>query len=189
MENLDALRQMVEACHLCPLSKTRKNVVFGEGAPDAELMVVGEGPGATEDETGRPFVGRAGQLLTQMLEKGVGVPRSQVYIANIVKCRPPGNRVPDQDEAETCRPFLQQQIRLVRPKVILALGATSFRYLTDSDASISRSRGKALKYGDALLIASFHPSFLLRNPSAKREAYADMLLVKAKLAESIVGSQ
>lgn len=183
-DDLDTLRNLVVNCHLCPLAKTRKHVVFGEGSPHAALMVVGEGPGATEDETGRPFVGRAGQLLTQMLEKGVGVPRPDVFIANVVKCRPPGNRVPTREEVESCRPFLQKQIQLVQPRVILALGATSYRHLTGDETSISRVRGKAIRYGDAILIPSFHPSFLLRNPSAKREAYADMLLVKAKLQEN-----
>ena len=156
-------------------------MVFGEGNPHADLMLIGEGPGATEDETGRPFVGRAGELLTAMIEKGIGIPRNSVYIANIVKCRPPGNRTPHEEEAHTCRPFVMRQIELVQPKIILALGATAFRYLTDQEIRITRARGQQFTLGNAILIPTFHPSYLLRNPSAKKEAYADCLSVQSLL--------
>ena len=177
-QGMEALRDAAMNCHLCALAKTRRHVVFGEGNESADVMFVGEGPGATEDETGRPFVGRAGELLTAMIEKGIGIPRSSVYIANIVKCRPPGNRTPSEEEAHTCRPFVMRQIELVRPKIIVALGATAFRYLTDTEIRITRARGQQFQLGEATLIPTFHPSYLLRNPSAKKEAYADCLTVK-----------
>ncbi len=176
--DLESLKEIVESCHLCDLSKSRHNVVFGEGNPEADLMFVGEGPGATEDSTGRPFVGRAGELLTKMIENVLYIPRSQVYIANIVKCRPPGNRVPTPTEAFTCRPYLLRQIEIIRPKIIVTLGATAYRYLTNDESPISRVRGQLIHAEDYLLIPTFHPSYLLRNPSAKKEAFRDMLTVK-----------
>jgi len=182
-EAMAPLRELALSCHLCHLSKGRKNVAFGEGDENADLMIVGEGPGASEDETGRPFVGRAGALLTKMIENGIGIPRSSVYIANIVKCRPPGNRVPTPEEAQSCLPYLQRQIALVAPKVILALGATSFRYLTGDQRPISKVRGGRFPFQGAVLVPSFHPSFLLRNPSAKKEAYQDILVVKGILGD------
>ncbi|WP_292662062.1 uracil-DNA glycosylase [Nitratifractor sp.] len=177
-DDLDALRQLVETCHLCDLSKSRHKVVFGEGNPRAELMFVGEGPGATEDSMGRPFVGRAGELLTKMIENVLYIPRSQVYIANIVKCRPPGNRVPTPAEALTCRPYLLKQIELIRPRIIVTLGATAYRYLSNDQSPIGRVRGHPIQMDGYLLVPTFHPSYLLRNPSAKKEAFHDMLLVK-----------
>ena len=182
--NLEELRKIVLSCHLCPLSKTRKNVVFGEGNPNADLMFIGEGPGATEDETGRPFVGRAGQLLTKMIENVLETRREDVYIANIVKCRPPNNRVPTEEEARTCKPFLLKQIEIISPKIIVALGATSYRYLTGDNAPISRIRGERVKFGKIVLIPTYHPSFLLRNPSKKKEAYMDLLKIKRLLCEN-----
>jgi DNA polymerase len=180
---LGELHQNVMRCALCGLCKTRKNVVFGEGDPHAELMFVGEGPGASEDATGRPFVGQAGQLLTQMIEapKSLGMRRSDVYIANIVKCRPPNNRVPTPDEAEVCKPYLMKQIEIIRPKLIVALGATAYRYLTGDETPISKVRGEVIPYGDAKLLPTFHPSFLLRNPSAKVDVWHDMLKIKGLL--------
>ena len=179
--NLDELRDLALNCHLCDLSKSRKRVVFGEGDKEAKVMFVGEGPGATEDSTGRPFVGRAGELLTKMIEGVLLIPRSSVYIANIVKCRPPRNRVPTPTEALTCRVYLFKQIEIIKPKIIVSLGATAYRYLTDDTTPISRVRGHIIDNKEYILIPTFHPSYLLRNPSAKKEAYLDMLKVKELL--------
>ncbi len=179
--DLNALRKIVNNCHLCELSKTRKHVVFGEGNPNATLMFVGEGPGASEDEQGRPFVGRAGMLLTKMIENVLLIKRSKVYIANIVKCRPPNNRTPLPTEALTCRPYLFKQIEIIKPKIIVALGSTAYHYLTNDTKPISKVRGSIIDMKEFKLIPTYHPSFLLRNPSAKKEAYVDMLLVKKLL--------
>ncbi len=181
-DSLQALEKEVRNCHLCSLSKTRTHVVFGEGDPRAEIMFVGEGPGQMEDETGRPFVGRAGQLLTKIIETTLEIRREETYIANIVKCRPPKNRVPTPEEANACLPYLHKQIELVDPRIIVALGATSYRYLTgDLNGSISRIRGEFIEFGGRKLLATFHPSYLLRNPSAKKLVYFDMLKIKAVL--------
>ena len=181
-DNLDNLRNITLACHLCSLSKTRRNVVFGEGNLYAKIMFIGEGPGEMEDNTGRPFVGRAGQLLTKIIESVLEIPRSDAYIANIVKCRPPANRVPTPEEANTCKPYLLKQIEMIAPKIIVSLGATSYRYLTgELDTPISKVRGEVIDYGTYKLVPTFHPSYLLRNPSAKRDVYQDMLKVKAML--------
>ncbi len=179
--SLEDLKKIVLKCHLCDLAKTRKNVVFGEGNPNATLMFIGEGPGATEDETGRPFVGRAGQLLTKMIENVLEIPRSEVYIANIVKCRPPGNRVPTPEEAKTCIPYLFKQIEIINPKILVALGSTSYRWLTNDSTPISKIRGETIQFEGRILIPTFHPSYLLRNPSKKREVYQDLLKIKELL--------
>lgn len=180
--SFEELRKIVHNCHICNLSKTRKNVVFGDGNENADLMFVGEGPGANEDESGHVFVGRAGELLTKIIENVLNLSRSDVYIANIVKCRPPGNRVPTMDEVSACRDYLMQQIKLVNPRIIVALGSTAFHHLTgEYDTRISKVRGEVLKLGNIKLIPTFHPSFLLRNPSAKKEVYQDMLKVKSLL--------
>ena len=179
--SIDELRAITLNCHLCELSKTRQNVVFGEGNTDAELMFVGEGPGANEDATGKPFVGRAGELLTKMIENVLHLPRQSVYIANIVKCRPPQNRAPNSKEALTCRPYLLKQIELVKPKLIVALGATAYHYLSNDDTPISKIRGHLLTDKNYTIIPTYHPSYLLRNPSAKKEAFEDMLKVKSFL--------
>jgi len=176
--NLEELKKIVQNCYLCELSKTRKNVVFGEGNKRADLMFVGEGPGATEDNTGRPFVGRAGELLTKMIENVLLIKRSDVYIANIVKCRPPNNRVPTLKEALTCKPYLLKQIEIIKPKLIVTLGSTAYRYLTNDNTPISKARGHFFDMQDYKILPTFHPSYLLRNPSAKKEAYIDMLKVK-----------
>ncbi len=181
--DLETLQKIVLECHLCDLAKTRKNVVFGEGDPQAKLMFIGEGPGATEDETGRPFVGRAGQLLTKMIENVLEIKRSEVYIANIVKCRPPNNRVPTPEEVASCIPYLFKQIEIIDPKIIVALGSTSYRHLTNDKTPISKVRGKKIQFQGRILIPTFHPSFLLRNPSKKREAYEDLLIIKELLCE------
>ncbi len=176
---IDALEKVVASCHLCPLSKHRHKTVFGEGSKTAQVMWVGEGPGATEDSTGRPFVGRAGALLTRMIENVLLIPRSEVYIANIVKCRPPNNRVPTESEAFTCRPYLLKQIEAIRPRIIVTLGATAYRYMTNDDSPISRVRGHPIAAEHYTLIPTFHPSYLLRNPSAKKAAFEDLKRVKA----------
>ena len=181
-DTLEVLRKHTLSCHLCALSKTRKNVVFGEGNENADIMFVGEGPGEMEDNTGRPFVGRAGQLLTKIIENVLEIKREDVYIANIVKCRPPANRVPTPEEANTCKPYLLKQIEIISPRIIVSLGATSYRYLSgDMDTPISRVRGEVIDFGKYKLIPTYHPSYLLRNPSAKKDVYQDMLKVKAML--------
>jgi DNA polymerase len=145
-------------------------------------MFVGEGPGELEDNSGRPFVGRSGELLTRIIENVLMLRREDVYIANIVKCRPPANRAPTGEEADKCKPFLIKQIEIVKPKIIIALGATSYSYLTgDMSAKISHVRGEMINFGTSKLMPTFHPSYLLRNPSAKREVMSDMLKVKAIL--------
>lgn len=182
VQAIDQLQAIVNQCNLCNLSKTRKNVVFGEGNRNADVMFIGEGPGAVEDETGRPFVGKAGQLLTKIIETTLLIKREDVFIANIVKCRPPNNRVPTAEEAKDCMPYLQKQIELINPKIIVALGATSYIYLTSDDRSaISRIRGEFIDFYGKKLMPTFHPSYLLRNPSAKKLVYNDMLKVKAQL--------
>ncbi|MFK5881927.1 MAG: uracil-DNA glycosylase [Sulfurospirillum sp.] len=180
--NLKEIEEKVSNCHLCPLSKTRKNVVFGEGDKNADLMFIGEGPGANEDESGKPFVGRAGMLLTKIIENVLNLKRKDIYIANIVKCRPPNNRVPTLEEVTVCIPYLEEQIAMIKPKIIVALGSTSYHHLSgDYNMSISKIRGEILEYGDAKLIPTYHPSYLLRNPSAKKDVFADMLKVKKLL--------
>ena len=180
-EALAAVRAEIGECTRCKLHALgRKQIVFGVGNPDADLMFVGEAPGADEDQQGIPFVGRAGQLLTKIIE-AIGLSRDDVYIANVIKCRPPGNRNPEQDEVETCEPFLFQQIDLIKPKVIVALGKFGAQTLLRTLDPISRLRGRVYEYRGAKLIPTFHPAFLLRNPSSKREVWEDMKLVKKLL--------
>jgi DNA polymerase len=165
-------------CKLCTLG--RKQIVFGVGNPHADLMFVGEAPGRDEDIQGIPFVGRAGQKLTQIIE-AIGLKREDVYIANVIKCRPPENRNPEPDEVEKCEPFLFRQIDLIQPKVIVALGTFAARSLLKTDAPISRLRGRVYEYRGAQLIPTFHPAYLLRNPSCRREVWEDMKKVRALL--------
>ncbi|MDR1976829.1 MAG: uracil-DNA glycosylase [Campylobacteraceae bacterium] len=179
--SMDELKKNSLGCLLCNLCKTRKNVVFGEGNLHAKVMFVGEGPGANEDMQGRPFVGKAGELLTRMIENVLNIKRRDTYIANIVKCRPPENRVPTPEEANMCKPYLFKQIEIVAPQIIVALGNTSYRYLTGDERGITKVRGEIIDYKNAKLIPTFHPSYLLRNESAKKEAYQDMLRVRALL--------
>jgi uracil-DNA glycosylase len=168
-------------CSRCKLHALgRRQVVFGVGNPDAELMFVGEAPGADEDIQGVPFVGRAGQLLTKIIE-AIGLQREDVYIANVIKCRPPQNRNPEQDEVDTCEPFLFQQIDVIKPTVIVALGTFAARALLRTLDPISRLRGRVFEYRGAKLIPTFHPAYLLRNPSSKREVWEDMKLVRSLL--------
>jgi DNA polymerase len=165
-------------CKLHALGRTQ--VVFGVGNPDADLMFVGEAPGADEDIQGEPFVGRAGQLLTKIIE-AIDLKREDVYIANVIKCRPPGNRNPEPDEVEQCEPFLFRQIDTVKPKVIVALGKFAAQCLLRTNDPITRIRGREFKYRDAILIPTYHPAYLLRTPSAKREVWEDMKRVRAIL--------
>ena len=178
---LKELEKICKTCTLCDLAKTRTNVVFGEGNPNAKLMFIGEGPGEMEDKTGRPFVGRAGKLLTKIIENVLELNREDVYIANIVKCRPPNNRVPTIEEAETCKPYLLKQIDIINPEILVCLGKTAFMYLLNTDMPISKVRGQIFEYKGKKVIPTYHPSFLLRNPSAKKEAYKDFLLIKSML--------
>ena len=181
-DTMEALMQTAQKCALCTLANSRKQVVFGEGNPNADIMFVGEGPGAVEDETGRPFVGKTGELLSKIIETVLELKREDVYITNIVKCRPPLNRVPSKEEAQKCLPFLLKQIELVKPKIIITLGATSYQYLSgDYDSALSKIRGEMIQFSSALLMPTFHPSFLLRNPSAKKYVFLDMQKVKALL--------
>ncbi|MBI4313202.1 MAG: uracil-DNA glycosylase [Candidatus Omnitrophica bacterium] len=160
-------------CTLCNLCKKRRTAVFGEGNPKAEIMFVGEGPGAEEDMQGRPFVGPAGALLTKIIQ-ALGLSREEVYIANTVKCRPPNNRVPAPEELAACRPYLEAQIELIRPKAICALGRTAANALLKTDAPIISLRGKTHRLGGTPLIVTYHPAFLLRNPESKRDTWNDV---------------
>ena len=182
-EALAAVRADLGDCTRCKLHTLgRKQIVFGVGNPEADLMFVGEAPGAEEDVQGIPFVGRAGQLLTKIIE-AIGIKRDDVYIANVIKCRPPQNRNPEPDEVDCCEPFLFRQIDVIKPKVIVALGAFAARALLRSLDPISRLRGRVYDYRGAKLVPTFHPAYLLRNPSSKREVWEDMKLVKRLLAE------
>ncbi len=181
--SLDQVREALGECTRCPLSRGRNLIVFGDGDPDADLMFIGEGPGAEEDRIGQPFVGRAGELLTQMIEKGLGIPRSSVYICNIVKCRPPNNRNPMAEEAATCRPFLEGQIAAVRPRVIVALGKPAASLLLGLDVAITRVRGIWHEVRGIPLMPTFHPAFILRRytPENRRLVWEDL---KAALERS-----
>ena len=178
---MEIIRVDLKDCKLCKLSPTRKNIVFGSGNPDADLMFVGEAPGADEDERGLPFVGRAGQLLTKIIE-AIDMSREEVYICNILKCRPPGNRNPDTDEIAACEQFLFRQIEAVKPKVICALGAFSAKTLLRTTEPISRLRGHLVDYRGAKLMATFHPAYLLRNPNEKRKVWEDMQAIREYIA-------
>ena len=178
----DRLAAEVRACTLCALHRGRTQTVFGVGRRDAELLVIGEAPGADEDRQGEPFVGRAGQLLNAML-RAIGLPRNEVYIANILKCRPPNNRDPQPAEASACTPYLARQIALVRPRAILAVGRIAAQWLLQSDAPIGRLRGRVFQYGDSgtPLIVTYHPAYLLRTPLAKATAWTDLVMVRELL--------
>jgi len=172
-------------CSRCKLHALgRRQIVFGVGNPDADLMFVGEAPGADEDVQGEPFVGRAGQLLTKIIA-AIGLTREDVYIANVIKCRPPQNRNPEPDEVDTCEPFLFRQIDAIKPKVVVALGSFAARALLRTEDSISRLRGRVYEYRGAKLIPTFHPAYLLRNPSSKKEVWEDMKLVRTLLNSQV----
>ena len=172
---LRVIREDIGDCQRCRLHSGRKNIVFGVGNPRAELMFVGEAPGADEDAQGEPFVGRAGQLLNNMIA-AMGLRREDVYIANIIKCRPPSNRTPERDECETCSPFLLRQIEAVKPKIIVALGAVAARTLLGINDSMANLRGRFYDFRGTKLIVSYHPAFLLRDPRQKKEAWKDLQL-------------
>jgi len=173
-DTLEKLEEQARECHLCDLSKSRTHVVFGEGNTQARLIFVGEAPGATEDSMGKPFVGRSGELLTKMIENVLHLKREEVYITNIVKCRPPNNRVPTATESHTCQSYILKQIDLIKPDLIVALGVTAYHYLTGDDSPISKIRGIPQMHNGMMILPTYHPSYLLRNPSAKKEVYVDL---------------
>jgi DNA polymerase len=181
---LQGIRKELGDCKRCKLHRTRRTIVFGEGNGKATLMFIGEGPGYDEDVQGRPFVGKAGQLLTKIIES-INLRREEVYIANIVKCRPPQNRNPDPDEIQNCNPFLMKQIRVIQPKIICALGTFSAQTLLQTDTKISDLRGKLFDLEGITVIPTYHPAFLLRNPERKREVWEDM----KKIAELLNNAQ
>lgn len=175
------IREDIGDCTRCRLHKQgRKQIVFGVGNPRADLMFIGEAPGADEDEQGEPFVGRAGQLLNNMI-KAMGLRREDVYIANIIKCRPPGNRTPERDECETCSPFLMRQIQVINPKAIVALGAVAAKTLLAINAPMSELRGRWYDFRGTKLAVTYHPAFLLRDPRQKKEAWKDLQMVMKEL--------
>lgn len=180
LDELDAVRAVAESCVRCPLHRSRRNVVFAEGSPDARVMCVGEAPGANEDETGLPFVGRAGQLLDRLL-LSVGLPRQEVYICNVLKCRPPRNRNPEAAEIERCSPFLRRQVALVAPEVIVAFGTFAARTLLDARESLGRLRGRTHLYQGVPLVVTYHPAALLRNPGWTRPTWEDLQRVRRLL--------
>jgi uracil-DNA glycosylase family 4 len=180
-EALRSIRQDIGDCQRCKLARGRTHIVFGVGNPFADVMFVGEGPGEDEDRKGEPFVGRAGQLLTEIITNGMGLSRSDVYIANVVKCRPPGNRNPEPDEIAECKPFLLLQIDAVAPKVIVALGKFAAHTLLDTTLPISKLRGRWFDFRGRRLMPTFHPSYLLRTPSDKKLAWEDIKQVMQAL--------
>jgi len=184
-DTLERIRSDIgPACTRCKLHKARRNIVFGVGSPAAELVFVGEGPGHDEDVQGEPFVGRAGKLLTQMIE-AMGLRRPDVYICNVVKCRPPENRLPEKDEIATCSPYLTRQLDVIQPKVICCLGACAAQTLLNTTQGISRYRGEWFDYRGARLIATYHPAYLLRNPAAKSEVWKDLQKIMAVLGRPL----
>jgi DNA polymerase len=183
-DNLDNLNKLICNCLKCPLGATRNKFVFGSGNPNADVMVIGEGPGADEDAQGLPFVGRAGKLLTDIL-KAINFSRDEVYIANIVKCRPPGNRTPLPQEMEACLPYLKKQIELIKPKLILCLGLTATQGLLKKKESLSSMRGKVFEFENAKVMVTFHPAALLRNPNWKKDCWEDVKKFK-KLYDELI---
>ena len=181
-EHLEAIREDLGDCTRCKLHKGRQSVVFGVGNPNADLMFIGEGPGYEEDRQGLPFVGPAGQLLTKIIE-AIQLTRDDVYITNIVKCRPPSNRDPEPEEIATCRPFLERQVSSVEPRVICTLGRVATQAMLSTEKALGRVRGQVFSFGDAALVPTYHPAFLLRDPSKKKECWEDMKLIRALLDE------
>lgn len=176
----DTLRETVAECRRCSLCESRTQTVFGVGNSDADWMIIGEAPGAEEDRRGEPFVGRAGKLLDEML-RAVGQGRDQVFIANILKCRPPNNRDPKPEESAACRSYLERQIELVKPKIILAVGRIAAQLLLETDAPVGRLRGSLHNLGETPLVVTYHPAYLLRSPSQKRKAWDDLCLARRVL--------
>ena len=181
-ETLEVIRSDLGDCTRCKLHKNRRTLVYGVGNPNADLMFVGEGPGYQEDMQGIPFVGPAGQLLTKIIE-AIQLTRDEVYIANVVKCRPPSNRDPEPEEIETCRPFLERQVASIRPRVICTLGRVATQAMLSTDKALGRMRGQQFSFGEAVLVPTYHPAFLLRDPSKKRDTWEDMKLIRALLDE------
>ena len=179
--SMEALKAHIGDCRRCKLHGGRTNLVFGEGSPRARLVFVGEGPGHDEDLTGRPFVGESGGLLTKIIENGMCLTREEVYICNIVKCHPTRNRNPEKDEIEACLPFLKHQLRIIGPEVICCLGRVAGQALLGADFSVSRERGKWHSYGDIPLMPTYHPAYLLRNASAKRQVWEDIKKIMKKM--------
>ncbi|MDB9823403.1 uracil-DNA glycosylase [Deltaproteobacteria bacterium] len=183
--SIEDLKDLIGDCRRCKLWHGRTSLVFGEGAPRARLVFVGEGPGREEDLEGRPFVGEAGKLLTKIIEKGMGIKREEVYICNVVKCRPPNNRDPERDEIETCIPFLKEQIRIIGPEVICVLGRIAGRGLFGRDFKITRERGSWDSFMDIPVMPTYHPAYLLRNPKRERqlkgEVWQDIQEIMARL--------
>ena len=180
---LGELRTIALACTKCKLAKTRTQVVYGVGNPNADLMFIGEAPGRDEDLKGEPFVGRAGQLLTDII-KAMQLTRDDVYIANVIKCRPPENRNPEPDELEQCRPYIRRQVELIKPKVIVTLGKFALQSLTEKGYAVSSARGQWLEWNGIKVMPTYHPAYLLRTPGAKKDVWADMKLVMAELGIS-----
>ena len=178
--NLEELEHFINGCDKCRLSKERKNIVFGEGPPNARLVFVGEAPGMDEDLTGKPFVGQAGKLLTDII-KAMGLTRDQVYICNIIKCHPPRNRDPERDEIEMCLPFLETQLSLIQPEIICAIGRISAQSLVREDFKITRERGQWQSFRGIPLMPTYHPAYLLRYPKAKKAVWEDMQQIMKKL--------
>jgi uracil-DNA glycosylase len=180
---LAEMAAVARACEKCRLAKTRTNVVYGVGNPNADLMFIGEAPGRDEDLKGEPFVGRAGQLLTDII-KAMKLTRDDVYIANVIKCRPPENRNPEADELEECRPFIRRQIEIIKPKVIVTLGKFALQSLMQRGYAITGARGQWLEYDGVKVMPTYHPAYLLRNPAAKKDVWADMKKVMAELSSA-----
>src|SRR4029078_9503331 len=179
---------VARACCKCPLRKTRTNVVYGVGSPNADLMFIGEAPGRDEDLKGEPFVGRAGQLLTDII-KAMKLTRDDVYIANVIKCRPPENRNPEADELEECRPFIRRQIEIIRPKVIVTLGKFALQSLMQRGYAITGARGQWLEYNGVKVMPTYHPAYLLRNPAAKKDVWADMKKGMTEVSSASAGQR
>ncbi|MEA4882241.1 MAG: uracil-DNA glycosylase [Clostridia bacterium] len=180
LADLASVASAVEQCRRCGLGSTRTNAVPGEGNPQARIMFIGEGPGAEEDAQGRPFVGAAGRLLDRIIA-AMGLKREEVFIGNVVKCRPPSNRVPEPEEMRACMPYLARQIELIRPSVIVLLGATALKGMIDPNAGITRMRGQWLERGGIMVMPTFHPAALLRDPSKKAPVWEDMKKVMARM--------
>jgi DNA polymerase len=176
---LDEVRRELGECKRCNLHLTRRHIVFGEGSEKAQLVFIGEAPGEDEDRQGRPFVGKAGKLLTRIIN-AIGLTREEVYITNIIKCRPPRNRNPQQDEIATCEPFLEKQLEIIQPRIICALGTFAAQTLLETDEKISHLRGRFHVYGGIKVMPTYHPAFLLRNPRKKREAWEDMKKIQGE---------
>lgn len=185
MSELESLKELVLTCKQCRLSEGRNNVVFGEGATNAKIFIIGEGPGRDEDLQGRPFVGRSGQLLDKILHACGFNRQEHVFIGNIVKCRPPDNRAPLPDEREMCMPYLLQQLELIDPQIIILLGATALNGLIDPKLKITQVRGKWMKWNKRYVMPTFHPSALLRNPNLKKDAWEDFKMVIDKYREIV----